>query len=126
MFRLLRRFAVVGLFVCALHLVAQEYQPKAIRFEGAPAEDQARLLAITGLTPGAKMTKEQIEAGLGKLADTGSFTDLSYTVNSQALVIKLGSSDDAGLLPVRFANFVWWTPEELERLVEAEVPIYHG
>jgi outer membrane protein assembly factor BamA len=126
MLPLLRFLAVVGLLACALPLLAQEYQPKAIRFEGAPAEDQARLLAITGLAPGAKMTKEQIEGGLGKLADTGSFTDLSYTVNSQSLVIKLGSSDNAGLLPVRFANFLWWTPEELEHLLEAEVPIYHG
>jgi len=126
MLRPLRCFAVVSLFVCALNILAQDFQPKAIRFEGAPSEDQARLLAITGLTPGARMTKEQIEAGLGKLADTGSFTDLSYTVNNQALVIKLGSTDNAGLLPVRFANFMWWKPEELERLLEAEVPIYHG
>lgn len=126
MLRPLRFFAVVSLFACALHIVAQDFQPKAIRFEGAPDQDQARLLAITGLTPGATVTKEQIEAGLGKLADTGSFTDISYTVNSQALVIKLGSSDNAGLLPVRFANFLWWKPEELERLLEAEVPIYHG
>jgi hypothetical protein len=27
---------------------------------------------------------------------------------------------------VRFANFVWWQPAELEKLVEARVPLFHG
>ena len=107
-------------------LTAQTYTPRQIRFEGGG--DPAELLHLTGLAPGEPLTKEQIEAALGKLADTGAFTDLSYTVSADALVIKLGSTaDTAGqALPIRFTNLVWWSPDELTRLLEARVPLFHG
>lgn len=33
---------------------------------------------------------------------------------------------DANLLPVRFANFVWWTPEELAAALKTRIPLYIG
>lgn len=126
MFRPLRVLALASALLCAGSASAQTYQPQAIRFEGTHGEDQSRLLAITGLTPGQPVTKEQIEAALGKLADTGSFSDISYTVSRAALVITLGGAEDSGQLPVRFTNFVWWQPADLEHLLETEVPLYHG
>jgi outer membrane protein assembly factor BamA len=124
--RFLRTSLLAGLLGCALSLGAQTWTPKTIRFEGAPSQDQAQLITLIGLKPGTAMSKEEIEAGLQKLADTGSFTDLSYTVNAEALVIKLSGSEDTGQAPVRFANFLWWQPTDLEHLVETEVPLYHG
>jgi outer membrane protein insertion porin family len=130
MYRVLRSlFALAScLCVCALArpAFAQTYTPKAIHFEGAPGLDSAELLRTSGLHQGVPLTKAEIEAGLQKLADTGSFTDLSYTVNDRALTITLTSAAGAQLLPVRFTNFVWWQPEELEHAVESRVPLYHG
>jgi outer membrane protein assembly factor BamA len=124
---ILRPFSAVLLF-CALAqpCFAQTYNPKTIRIEGMPPADTADLLRTAALTPGTSLTKEQIEAGLQKLADTGMFNDISYTVDSNALVLKLTPSDSAEALPVRFTNFVWWTPAELNALIQARVPLYQG
>jgi outer membrane protein assembly factor BamA len=104
---------------------AQTYTPATIRFEGANGQDSAQLLQVAGWKMGAPLTKQEIEVGLQKLADTGSFTGLSYTVNSTALVIKLEGAESQEL-PVRFTNFVWWSPDDLMHQIETRVPLFHG
>jgi len=86
----------------------------------------AEALRITGLKSPGPLTKEEIEAGLTRLANTGMYADLSYKVNGEALTISLTPSASSQLRPVIFANFVWWQPAELEPLVEARVPAFHG
>ena len=122
---LLRSFALLAALSPALPVVAQTYTPKTIRIEGATGMDTDQLLGIANLKPGT-LSKEQIEAALQRLGDTGMFTDLSYTVSSEALVFKVTAPATSRSLPVRYANFVWWRPEELEKLVEARVPIFQG
>jgi len=122
---LLRSFALLAALSPALPVVAQTYTPKTIRIEGATGMDTDQLLGIANLKPGT-LSKEQIEGALQRLGDTGMFTDLSYTVSSEALVFKVTAPATSRSLPVRYANFVWWRPEELEKLVEARVPIFQG
>ena len=121
----LRSLALLASLLSVLPVVAQTYSPKAIRIEGATGMDTDQLLGIVNLKPGT-LSKEQIEGALQRLGDTGMFTDLSYTVSSEALVFKVTAPATSRSLPVRYANFVWWQPEELEKLVEARVPVFHG
>jgi outer membrane protein insertion porin family len=109
-----------------LTALAQTYTPREIRFDGAAGADTAELLRATNLKPGAPVTVPQIEAAMQRLGDTGMFSDIRYSVDSKALIFKLTPVAAAAALPVRYANFVWWQPAELERLVEARVPIFHG
>ena len=113
-------------FVYPLQVPAQTYAPKQIRIDAPPGADTAELTRIAALKSGAPLTKEQIEAALQRLGDTGVFADISYTVDSDALVIKLTGSAATQSLPVRYANFVWWQPPDLEKLVEARVPLFQG
>lgn len=125
--RVLRVLLVVATAcLCAASAVAQTYNPKAIHFEGSPGLDSAELLQQTGWHAGVPITKAEIEAGMQKLADTGAFTGLSYIVNDTALTVKLTSAAGSQALPVRFSNFVWWQPDELLKLLEARVPLFHG
>jgi outer membrane protein assembly factor BamA len=110
----------------ALPSTAQTYTPKTIRVDAPPGVDIAEALRIAALPPNSPLTKQQIEAGLQRLADTGIFSDVSYSVNSATLVIKLTPSASSQLEPVHFSNFVWWQPAELESILEAKVPAYHG
>ncbi|HZQ42006.1 MAG TPA: hypothetical protein VFA99_02075 [Acidobacteriaceae bacterium] len=112
--------------LCAASAIAQTYIPKSIHFEGSPGLDSAELLQQTGWHQGVPITKAEVEAGMQKLADTGAFTGLSYVVNDTALTVKLTSAAGSQALPVRFSNFVWWQPDELLKLVEARVPLFHG
>lgn len=113
------------LLLLAIPACGQTYTPKKIVVNGAGAMDTQQIVAITGLKPGP-MTKQEIEAALQRLADTGSFDNLSYTVGSDALTLNLTPSPAAQLVPVRFTNFVWWTPAELAALLQARVPLYQG
>ncbi|HEY4011620.1 MAG TPA: hypothetical protein VGM11_15805 [Acidobacteriaceae bacterium] len=108
---------------------AQTYNPKAIHFESSDASqhlDSAELLRITGLHEGVPLTKADIEDALHKLGDSGAFSNLSYTVNNAALTIRLTPAGGGQALPVRFANFVWWSHDELIQILEARVPLFHG
>jgi outer membrane protein assembly factor BamA len=108
---------------------AQTYSPKSIRFVSTdPSQhlDPAELFRISGLQEGVPLTKDDIQAALQKLGDSGAFADLSYTVSNAALVIKLTPAAGGNALPVRFVNFVWWDYDELIRLLEERVPLFHG
>ena len=122
----MRRALLALTLFTALAASAQTYTPKTIRIEGVPAEDVPELLKIAALTPNTAITKEQIEAALQRIGDTGLFTDLNYTVGPNALVFVLKGSPETQALPVRFINLVWWQPDELEKLLEARVPGFHG
>ena len=122
------RTAVFSSFVFAASctLLAQTYSPKTIRIDAPPGTDTAEPLRIAALPANSPLTKQQIEEALGRLADTGLFSDINYTVNDTALVIKLTPAASSQSLPVHYGNFVWWQPGELEPLVEARLPIFKG
>jgi outer membrane protein assembly factor BamA len=124
--RIPRRALAALILLTPLTALAQTYTPKTIRIDAPPAVDTAEALRIAALPTNAPLTKQQIEAALQRLGDTGLFSDVGYTVNSAALIIKLVPSASSQLQPVHFANFVWWQPAELESLLEAKVPAYHG
>jgi outer membrane protein assembly factor BamA len=109
---------------------AQTYNPKSIRFVSTdPSQhlDTAELLRISGLQQGIPLTRDDIQAALQKLGDSGAFEDLSFTVNDTALTIKLTpSATQNQALPVRFVNFAWWDYDELLHLLEQRVPLFHG
>ncbi|WP_260705060.1 POTRA domain-containing protein [Edaphobacter flagellatus] len=100
--------------------------PKSISFTGAPAYSQAELLAFTHLTPGANSTVTELNAAAQKLNDTGLFSDIRFASQSTGLVFSLKMMPNDNLLPARFANFVWWTPEELSAALKTRVPLYQG
>lgn len=110
-------------------LSGQTYNPKAIQFESTDPKrhiDPTELLRISGLHQGAPLTKDEIEAALQKLADSGDFTNLTYSVNNTALTIRLTPSAALQVFPVRFVNFVWWQQDELLQLLAKRVPLFHG
>ena len=108
---------------------AQTYDPKSIRFVSTdPSQhlDSAELLRISGLQQGVALTKDDINAALQKLGESGAFTDLSYTVNATALTIKLTPAPGSEPFPIRFVNFVWWDHDELLKILEQRIPLFHG
>ncbi|HEY4354389.1 MAG TPA: POTRA domain-containing protein [Acidobacteriaceae bacterium] len=124
--RLSRLLASVAIAFSFCTAVAQTYVPKQIRVQGVDASDEPEILRILDIKPNTPISKTEIETALQRLADTGAYSDLSYTVDSNTLTVILKGSPDSELLPVQFSNFVWWKSEELETLLETKVPLYHG
>lgn len=109
----------------AFPLLGQTYYPKVTRIEGAAGMDQAELTRLLNL-PSGPVTKAQIDAAVQRLGGSGLFAEIRYTVGPDALVFILKPAPGTESLPVRFTNFAWWKPGELEPLVEARVPLFHG
>lgn len=124
--RSFRRLLPAALLSLSFAAAAQTYTPKAIRIQAPPGTDTAEVLRIAALPPGQPLTKQAIEEALQRVVDTGLFSNVGYTVNAEALVIQLTPAATSQLQPVHLSNFVWWQPAELESLLEARVPAYHG
>ncbi len=105
---------------------AQNYTPQKLVFTGADAYKAADLIAVTGLTPGKPVTAAEIDVAMQHLVDTGLFSDMRYTVDGKALTFALTPIASDQLLTARYANFVWWKPQELTPLVHARIPLFDG
>jgi outer membrane protein assembly factor BamA len=116
----------VCLVAPSTNLSAQTFVLPKISFTGAPTYSQAELLAFTGLKPGATSTSAEIQAAAQRLSDTGLFADVHFASNAQGLTYTLKLMPADNLLPARFANFVWWSPEELTTALKARIPLYLG
>lgn len=121
-----RPVTLVAAFLFASPLLAQTYHPKAIHVQGAETLDQKEVMRLVALPSGEPITKEDIDQALERLGASGFFTEIRYSVTPDALTIIVKTSPGAHALPVRFANFVWWKPGELEALVQARVPQFKG
>jgi len=107
-------------------LSAQTFSIPSITFEGAPAYSQTDLLKVAGLTPGSTSTQEGLQAAAQHLSDTGLFSDINFASNEQGLVFTLKPMQDSNLLPASFANFVWWSSEQINSALKTTVPLYTG
>src|SRR5277367_6737120 len=114
------------LSVLPFQLSAQTFTIPPITFEGAPAFSQADLLKVTGLSPGSTSTQDGLQAAAQHLGDTGLFSDISFVSNEKGLVFTLKPMPDSNLLPASYANFVWWSSEQINSALKTSVPLYTG
>jgi outer membrane protein assembly factor BamA len=122
----LRIRTLLLLLLATFSAAAQTYKPAKVLFPNIPADQSAALLNLSGLTPGHPITKPDIEKAVQVLGDTGLFVDLRYAVDDRALTFTLTPTPPAEMLPVVFANFLFWKPGELEPLLRARVPLFTG
>jgi outer membrane protein assembly factor BamA len=104
--------------------IAQTYHPQNIRFVGVSNDTQEELLTAYGLKPGNAVTLPEIKAHGQKLMDTGMFSALSYTFDSQNLVYHLTPAST--LYPIQLTNLPLTAGKELDAKIHALVPLYHG
>lgn len=123
---LLRSLPILCLSVLPYRASAQTVLLPPISFTGAAAYPDATLLAVTGLKPGATSTPAAIQDGAQHLLDTGLFADVRFASFPKGLLFTLKPMPEEGLATARFANFVWWSPEELVALVRARQPLFQG
>lgn len=96
---------------------------KKVTFAGVP-QNQADLLAYSGLAPGKALSHADIDAAAQKLMDTGLFGNIQYKYDGVELLFNLTPTD--GALPVAYANFPWWDDASLTAAIAAKVPLFHG
>jgi outer membrane protein assembly factor BamA len=81
----------------------------------------------TGLSPGATITKADLQNGADRLAQLGLFSNVQYRFSTEDAGVRLEYQvTDAPALPVRFDNFPWFTDEELFAALKKEIPFFDG
>lgn len=125
---LLVRPALIALCLVApsVPFSAQTFKLPPITFTGVPSFSQSDLLKVSGLQPGSISTQSTLQAAAQHLSDTGLFADVHFESNAKGLVYVLKLMPADNVLPARFTNFVWWSPEELTSALKARVPLYIG
>ena len=118
--------AVLSLCASACLLSSQAQVKPAIAFSGAPAYSQSELLAFTGLKSGAAASQQQLQDVAQRLSDTGLFDEVNFAYNGKEIAFTLKPTPASAMLPVRFANFVWWQDDEIDHALKARVALYSG
>lgn len=107
-----------------------QYSIQNIEIHGAAPYTEAEVLAVSGLQPGQRMSHDSLGNAAQHLLDTGVFGDASIELTgagmARTVVISLKPLPPSSFVPATFANFVWWTPTELDAALRQRVPFYRG
>jgi outer membrane protein assembly factor BamA len=98
---------------------------KTITFTGAP-QSQTELLALSGLTPGKTLSKDDIDAAAARLDASGLFSSVQWSSAAGVLSFTLEPAAKTQMLQVRYANFPWYTQAELNEAVHNRLPLFNG
>src|ERR1700681_2137639 len=100
---------------------------KAIRTEGASHLNQSQIVALSGLSVGSAVGKQDLQSAADRLVQTGLFSNVNYAFQSKEdglyLTFKLA---EAPRMPVYFDNIPWFTDGELADAIRKVLPFYEG
>lgn len=122
--RLVLPLAALALVFSSMAAFAQSFQPKSIRFTGAPDYSDQEMVTTLGLTPGAVLTYDQMNRAAQKLVDTGMFSSVSFKFDGQDLIFQLAPA--SGLVPLHLQNLPLHAGKELDDRLHHQFPLYHG
>jgi outer membrane protein insertion porin family len=124
--RTLSFLAPVFALTVTLSAQTQVWTPAQIVYKGAPQYQTADLDKVLALKLGGQLGTADVDPALQRLADTGLFADIRYTIDNRAIVFTLTPQPDSAMLPAIYSNFVLFQPGELTPLVHARVPLFNG
>ena len=84
--------------------------------------------AATGLPLGATVDDEAFRKAARQLGETGAFDSIEYsfTYSSAGTRLTFQVTDADKFVPAHFADFVWFSDQELLQRVHARVPLFGG
>jgi len=122
--------AAITLLLASLPASAQQATVTAIAFTGGAPYTEKDLTTVLGLHTGQPLSDSDIQTASARLSATGLFDAIAVaatdTGDTREVRYTLKATPDARLLAPSFANFVWFTPEEIDRTLRTRVPLYRG
>lgn len=99
-----------------------------VRVTGSQRFTEAEVSAASGLPVGTMAGDEDFRKAARQLGESGAFADVAFTYSYSSAGIKLTFqvSDAEKFVPARFADFVWFTDQELLQKVHERVPLFKG
>ncbi|HTX13775.1 MAG TPA: POTRA domain-containing protein [Candidatus Baltobacteraceae bacterium] len=133
--RYARLFALATAICCAAAFPAgaktaqpDNFRLAKISFVGLSRYNQAQATAALGLHVGDSIGAEQLKAAADLLAKSGVFDSVAYRYSTLGgdLDVEFQVVETQALLPCRFENFIWFSPEQLDETLRRRVPFYTG
>jgi outer membrane protein assembly factor BamA len=120
--------AIILLGPCASAQTPGPVSLAAIHFSGLGRYTAQQVTQASQLKTGTTITPAQIQAATDRLAQSGAFDKVTYqyTTSDSGMTLEFQLTETKSLLPCLFVNFVWFSPEELDRTLRARVPLYDG
>src|SRR5580693_8130737 len=104
------------------------YKLIAVKVTGSKRFTQEDVAAASGLPIGTIAHEEDFKKAARQLGETGAFGDITYTYSYSSAGTKLvfHVTDADKFVPARFADFVWFSDEELLHKLHERIPLFNG
>lgn len=124
-------FLIVAIGLLTTHVAFSgqvSFQLAAITVSGSTRYPSAQIVPVTGLKLGQPVSLDALKEAANKLAMLGVFTRVNYRYQTMgnSLTATFIVQDSPKLLPCSFDNFVWFSPQELQKQLRARVPLFEG
>jgi outer membrane protein assembly factor BamA len=104
------------------------YKLLSIHVKGLQRFAERDVVSASGLRLGQFAGEEEFKQAAQKLGETGLFTQLnySYKYSTEGCDLELQVAENDRLVPIIFDNFVWFSDDELLRILRERVPLFDG
>ncbi len=98
-----------------------------IHATGSRHYTSAQIVAASGIKPGDRVTRDDLQHASEGLAQIGVFSkvNFSYTLKSDKVALEF-QVEDAPTFPVSYDNFPWFADEEITSAVHDVEPLFDG
>src|SRR5580700_6016724 len=126
------RLLLSSLLLC-LSAAAQTQPPVsykliAVKVTGSKRFTQEDVAAASGLPIGTIAHEEDFKKAARQLGETGAFgvINFTYTYSSAGTRLEFQVTDADKFVSAHFADFVWFTDEELRQKLHNRIPLFNG
>lgn len=104
------------------------YKLLSIHVKGLTHFTESEVISASGLRLGQFAGEEEFKQAARKLGETGLFTQLnySYKYSTEGCDLELQVAENDHLVPIVFDNFVWFSDDDLLRMLRDRVPLFSG
>ncbi len=107
---------------------ATAYKLIAVKVTGSKRFTSDEVAAASGLPVGTVAHEEDFKKAARQLGESGAFSSIAYTFSYSAGGTKLEFqvNDADKFVPAHFADFVWFTDEDLLHRIHERIPLFNG
>jgi outer membrane protein assembly factor BamA len=104
------------------------YKLIAVKATGSKHFTQNEIAAASGLPVGTVAHEEDFKKAARQLGESGAFSSItfSFTYSAAGTKLEFQVADADKFVPAHFADFVWFTDEDLLRRVHEHIPLFNG
>ncbi len=104
------------------------YKLIAVKVTGSQRFTSEEVAAASGLPVGTIAHEEDFKKAARQLGESGAFSNIAFTFtySSAGTRLEFQVTDADKFVPARFADFVWFTDEELLLKVHERIPLFKG